>query len=116
MSSFRLGFDFLQKSPKRITPLFLFLHRTFYTTDFKKWKPVFDEDAARRKAAGSKGCRLFHSEKDPNEVVVLCQWKDLGRAHRFAESEDTHRAMERASVVGKPEVLLRRDREIHCVI
>jgi hypothetical protein len=27
-----LGFDFLQKSPKRITPLFLFLHRTFYTT------------------------------------------------------------------------------------
>jgi hypothetical protein len=26
-----LGFDFHQKSPKRITPLFLFLHRTSYT-------------------------------------------------------------------------------------
>ena len=72
--------------------------------DFKKWKPVFDEDAARRKAAGSEGCRLFRNEKDPNEVVVLCRWKDLGRAHRFAESEETRHAMERAGVMGKPEV------------
>jgi hypothetical protein len=37
-------------------------------------------------------------------VVVLCQWKDLDRAHQFAESEDTGRAMERAGVIGKPEV------------
>ena len=72
--------------------------------DFKKWKPVFDEDAARRKAAGSEGCRLFHDEKDTNEVLVLCQWKDLGTAHRFAESEETHHAMERAGVTGKVEV------------
>jgi hypothetical protein len=34
VSSFPLGFDFHQKSPKRITPLFLFLHRTSYTN----WK------------------------------------------------------------------------------
>ena len=72
--------------------------------DFNKWKPVFDEDSARRKSAGSKGCRLFHDERDPNEVVVLCKWKDLDRAHQFAESEDTHRAMERAGVTGKPEI------------
>ena len=72
--------------------------------DFKKWKPVFDEDSARRKAAGSEGCRLFHGEKDPNEVVVLCQWQDLSKAHRFAESEDTRQKMEHAGVVGKPEV------------
>jgi len=32
VSSFQLGFDFLQKSPKRITPLFLFLHRRSYIT------------------------------------------------------------------------------------
>ncbi len=72
--------------------------------DFKKWKPVFDEDEARRKAGGSQGCRLFHSEKDPNELVVLCQWKDLRTAHQFAESEDSRQKMERAGVMGKPEV------------
>ncbi len=72
--------------------------------DFKKWKPVFDEDEVRRKAAGSKGCRLFHSENDPNEVIVLCQWKDLRSAHQFAESEDLPQKMQRAGVIGKPEV------------
>jgi heme-degrading monooxygenase HmoA len=72
--------------------------------DFKKWKPVFDGDAARRKSAGSRGCRLFQSEKDSNEVAVLCQWKDLGAAHQFVESADTHRAMENAGVVGEPDL------------
>ena len=72
--------------------------------DYKRWKPVFDADAERRGSAGSKGCRLFHSERDTNEVVVLCRWKDLETAHRFAESDETRRAMERAGVVGKPDV------------
>jgi len=35
---------------------------------------------ANRKAAGSKGNRLFRSEKDPNEVVILFEWQDLGKA------------------------------------
>jgi hypothetical protein len=39
--------------------------------DYAKWKPLFDEHGAKRKAAGSKGGRLFRSEKDPNEVVIL---------------------------------------------
>jgi heme-degrading monooxygenase HmoA len=72
--------------------------------DFKKWKPVFDEDEGRRKAGGSQGCRLFRSEKDPNELIVLCEWKDLRTAHQFAESEDLRQKMERAGVIGKPEV------------
>ena len=69
--------------------------------DFKKWKPVFDGEAVRRKSAG---CRLFQSVKDSNEVAVFCQWKDLGSAHQFVESADTHRAMENAGVVGKPDL------------
>ena len=72
--------------------------------DYAKWKPLFDEHGAKRKAAGSKGGRLFHSEKDPNEVVILFEWEDLGKAHKFTESEDLRQAMERAGVVGKPEL------------
>ena len=60
-----------------------------------------NEDAARRRSASSKGCRLFREEKDQNKVVIHCQWKGLGRAHRFAESEETHQAMESAGAVGK---------------
>ena len=82
--------------------------------DFKKWKPIFDEHASRRKAAGSKGCRLFHDEKDPNEVAALCQWEDLSRAHQFAESEDLRQTMKRAGVIGKPwGLLLRRNKEVY---
>jgi len=72
--------------------------------DYAKWKPLFDEHGAKRKAAGSKGGRLFSSEKDPNEVVILFEWEDLGKAHNFSESEDLRQTMERAGVVGKPEL------------
>ena len=72
--------------------------------DYGKWKPLFDEHAAKRKGGGSKGGRLFRSEKDPNEVVILFEWEDLGKAHKFAESEDLRKTMERAGVVGKPEL------------
>jgi heme-degrading monooxygenase HmoA len=72
--------------------------------DYGRWKPLFDEHGAKRKAAGSKGGRLFRSEKDPNEVVILFEWEDLGKAHKFTESEDLRQTMERAGVVGKPEL------------
>jgi len=72
--------------------------------DYPKWKSMFDEHAAKRKAAGCKGGRLFRREKDPNEVVIFFEWEDLGKAHQFAESEDLRQTMERAGVVGKPEL------------
>ncbi len=80
---------------------FLIRHKV---KDYGKWKPVFDEHAAKRKASGSKGGRLFRSEKDPNEVVILFEWEDLSKARQFAESEDLRKAMERAGVMGKPDL------------
>ncbi len=73
-------------------------------TDYGKWKAIFDEHAGKRKAAGSKGGHLFRSEKDPNEVAILFDWEDLGKAHRFADSDDLRQTMKRAGVVGKPEL------------
>ncbi len=80
---------------------FLIRHKV---KDYAKWKPVFDEHATKRKASGSKGGRLFRSEKDPNEVVILFEWEDLSKARQFAESEDLCKAMERAGVMGKPDL------------
>jgi hypothetical protein len=37
-------------------------------------------------------------------VVIFFEWEDLGKAHQFAESEDLRQTMERADVVGKPEL------------
>jgi heme-degrading monooxygenase HmoA len=74
--------------------------------DYAKWKSAFDEHGAIRKANGSKGGRLFRSEKDPNEVFILFEWDDFGKAHQFAESEDLRKTMERAGAIGKPDLYI----------
>ncbi len=80
---------------------FLIRHKV---KDYEKWKRLFDDHGAKRKAGGSKGGRLFRSEKDPNEVVILFDWEDFGKAHQFADSEDLRKRMEGAGVLGKPDL------------
>ena len=38
--------------------------------DFAKWKPVYDEHQATRKASGSKRARLFRSADNPNDSTL----------------------------------------------
>ena len=71
--------------------------------DYAKWKPVFDEHAATRKAYGSKGGHVFRSADNPNEVVVLLEWDDLGKARQFAQSDDLRKAMQQSGVSGQPD-------------
>ena len=54
--------------------------------DYAKWKPIYDEDGVVRKAEGSKGSQLFRNADNPNEVIVLLEWDDLGKAKQFAQS------------------------------
>ncbi len=77
--------------------------------DFASWKPVFEAHGGARKAAGSKGGLLFRNAADPNGVVVLLHWDDLTKARRFVESDDLRQAMERAGVVGQPELVFLED-------
>lgn len=72
--------------------------------DFAKWKPIFDEHGATRKAAGSKGGALFRSADNPQEVIALFEWDSVSNARKFAESEDLKRAMERAGVADRPDI------------
>jgi heme-degrading monooxygenase HmoA len=72
--------------------------------DYAKWKPVFDEHGATRKASGSKGGHLFRSADDPNDLVILLEWDDEKKARQFVQSEDLRQAMQRAGVSGQPEI------------
>ena len=72
--------------------------------DYAAWKDVFDEHAAAREEAGSLGGRLFRSSDDAEDVVTLMEWESAERAREFAESDDLRETMERAGVVGEPEV------------
>lgn len=72
--------------------------------DYAKWKVMFDEHGATRKASGSKGGRLFRNADDPNEVVVLFEWDDIEKARAFVQSEDLGQTMKRAGVLDKPDI------------
>jgi quinol monooxygenase YgiN len=72
--------------------------------DYDKWKPVFDEHAATRKAGGSREGHLFRNADNPDEIIILFEWDKIEKARKFAQSEDLKRTMERAGVIDKPDI------------
>lgn len=80
--------------------------------DYSKWKTVFDEHAAMRKAGGSKGGRLFQSADNQNETLIIFEWESIEKARKFAQSEDLQKAMEKAGVADKPDIFFLEDVEI----
>ena len=72
--------------------------------EYGRWKESFDAQLGMRKASGETGFRLFVSVDDPREVTVVSDWESLERARRFAASDDLKQAMQRAGVVGDPDV------------
>lgn len=82
-------------------PVVLVRHKV---KDYARWRPLYDEDGSARKAAGCKGTQVFRSADDPNEVMLLLEWDDLAKARQFAQSADLRDTMQRAGVLGKPDV------------
>ena len=72
--------------------------------DYDKWKPVYDEDGAVRKAKGSKGAFVFRNADNRNKVVVLTHWENMESAKNFAEADELRVTMQKAGVKGQPEV------------
>ena len=72
--------------------------------DYAQWKEVFDEYAKVRKESGSKGGRIFRDEQKPDNVAVLFEWEDMAKARTFFESKFIKSALERAEVIGAPEI------------
>jgi heme-degrading monooxygenase HmoA len=75
--------------------------------DYARWRPIYDQHAATRKAGGASGTaagRVFRSAENPNELVLLLEWDDLDKARQFAQSEDLRQTMQRAGVVDQPDV------------
>jgi antibiotic biosynthesis monooxygenase (ABM) superfamily enzyme len=68
--------------------------------DYAKWKPVFDQIAAARKASGgAKSGILFREADSPNEVTVLIEWDTLENAHKFIKSEDVKRSLKKSGTI-----------------
>ena len=68
--------------------------------DYAKWKPVFDQIAAARKASGgAKSGILFREADNPNEVSVLIEWDNLENARKFIQSEDVKKSLKKSGTI-----------------
>ncbi len=72
--------------------------------DYAKWKTVFDEHEALRIEHGTVGHSLHRDADDPNIIIIAFRVSDLNRAKEFASSDELRSAMERAGVLGPPEI------------
>ena len=79
--------------------------------DFARWKSVFDEHEAMRRAAGFIAHSVHRDADDPNIVIVAARVSDVKRAKEFTASDDLRAAMERAGVQGPPEIWFAEDVE-----
>ena len=72
--------------------------------DFSAWKPGYDAHHPKRVEAGLTEMHLLRGASDANEVVLLFQAADLGRAKAFAESADLRDVMAKVGVVDRPDI------------
>ena len=72
--------------------------------DFAEWKSGYDEHTPKREEAGLSEKYLLQGDDDANEVIILFEAADLGRAKAFAESADLKEAMQKSGVVDKPDI------------
>ncbi|UUY03332.1 antibiotic biosynthesis monooxygenase [Svornostia abyssi] len=66
--------------------------------DYTTWKAVFDDAAARRRAAGERAFQVLRAEHEPNSVVHFSEWVSLDDARRFFHSPELEAIRAQAGV------------------
>ena len=72
--------------------------------DYGAWRPAYDAHEAARTAAGLTNGRVYRSAEDPNDILILFDMADLRKAEEFGRSDNLREGMQRAGVVGRPEI------------
>jgi heme-degrading monooxygenase HmoA len=72
--------------------------------DYPRWRTAFDDHEDFRKESGEKSARVFQSSDDPNDVLLVFGWESEESGRRFLDSDNLKEAMQKAGVIGKPEV------------
>jgi hypothetical protein len=72
--------------------------------DYATWKAAFDAHAGARKQAGITGHAVNRRADQPNTVVLYLQAASLEQIKAFTASADLKATMQRAGVVGAPQI------------
>jgi hypothetical protein len=69
--------------------------------DFNKWKPFFDADAPRQKAAGLKLVKLGRKADDPNDVYFVWETQDPSGFTKMSKDPGLADIMKKAGVTSE---------------
>jgi quinol monooxygenase YgiN len=72
--------------------------------NYAEWKNVFDSVAGLRTSSGELSAQIYRDASDPNSITVLNKWSSMENAQKFTQSPELKAAMEKAGVVGKPNI------------
>ena len=72
--------------------------------NYAKWKRGVKALAEFRKGSGEKCFYACRDSKQPNDVMVWCEWDTAARMKKFMASAELRQAMVKVGVVGKPTV------------
>jgi heme-degrading monooxygenase HmoA len=72
--------------------------------DFGNWKTVFDSMQSLRKQFGATDEQVFQKYDNPNDVVIITNWSNAEQARKYGQSQELKDGMQKAGVVGVPEV------------
>jgi hypothetical protein len=74
--------------------------------DYEKWRPFYDGDDVRRRAAGATGVSFVYRDvDDPNTTTVLMEWDKPENAQKFANDPALAEVMKKAGVIGQPSLV-----------
>jgi len=80
----------------------MIIHRC--VQNYEAWRPVYDAHEPARNAAGLTNGRVFRSTDEPDDVVILFDMADRGKAEALLSTEDMKTTMQRAGVQGRPDI------------
>lgn len=73
--------------------------------EYEQWRPFFDQDEARRQAAGATGAnQVYRDLDDPNTITIVIEWDNAENARKFLDDPALREVMQKAGVVGMPAV------------
>jgi quinol monooxygenase YgiN len=73
--------------------------------DYSAWKKVFDSALELRTSSGELSAHVYQDASDPNKITTLNTWNSLVNAQKFAHAPELKAAMEKAGVLGVPNIL-----------
>jgi hypothetical protein len=72
--------------------------------DFSAWRTSYNGHEKERLSAGITNGRVFRSQDDPNDVVILLDVADVSKARTWLTSNEMKSVMEKSGVVGSPSI------------